>query len=77
MRLIDIDLLKDFLDNLPTTTAPYTSPRRPCGYWNEIQAGMYVCPFCGAARIDHRVGYTNFCNRCGADLRKEKKHETD
>ena len=21
---------------------------RPKGYWNEIQAGMLVCPFCGA-----------------------------
>ena len=40
---------------------------RPHGEWNYIQAGMCVCPFCGA--IPHKL-YKNFCAKCGADMRK-------
>ena len=40
---------------------------RPQGMWNEIQAGMPVCPFCGA--MPHKL-YKNFCANCGADMRK-------
>ena len=39
---------------------------RPKGYWNEIQAGMFVCPFCGAG--PHK-NFKNFCPNCGADMR--------
>ena len=39
---------------------------RQKGYWNYIQAGMAVCPFCGAS--PHK-DYKNFCPKCGADLR--------
>ena len=31
------------------------------------QAGMAVCPFCGASQ--HKQ-YKNFCPNCGADMRK-------
>ena len=41
---------------------------RPQGEWNYIQAGMCVCPFCGA--IPHKL-YKNYCAKCGADMRKE------
>ena len=42
---------------------------RPQGQWNYIQAGMAVCPFCGA--MPHKE-YKNFCAKCGADMRGEK-----
>ena len=38
---------------------------RPRGYWNYIQAGMAICPFCGAS--PHKQ-YKNFCAKCGAEL---------
>lgn len=41
---------------------------RPQGDWNYIQAGMCVCPFCGA--IPHKL-YKNYCANCGADMRKD------
>ena len=41
-------------------------PLRPQGKWNYIQAGMAVCPFCGA--MPHKE-YKNFCAKCGADMR--------
>ena len=40
---------------------------RPQGEWNEIQAGMFACPFCGAR--PHK-DFKNFCAKCGADMRK-------
>lgn len=39
---------------------------RPKGEWNYIQAGMCVCPFCGAT--PHKE-YKDFCPNCGADMR--------
>lgn len=46
---------------------------RPQGEWNYIQAGMCVCPFCGA--IPHKL-YKDFCAKCGADMRPKKKLQT-
>ena len=40
---------------------------RPQGEWNYIQAGMAVCPFCGAS--PHK-DYKNFCPNCGARMLK-------
>ena len=48
---------------------------RPQSYWNYIQAGMAVCPFCGGTRQDNRVGHIAFCNKCGADLRGNKNED--
>ena len=42
---------------------------RPKGKWNYIQAGMAVCPFCGAS--PHKE-YKDFCAKCGADLGEQK-----
>ena len=56
-----------FCDGLKAQT--YEKPpmfERPQGYWNYIQAGMAVCPFCGAS--PHKQ-YKNFCPNCGADMR--------
>ena len=39
---------------------------RSRGKWNYIQAGMPICPFCGAT--PHK-NYKNFCPKCGADMR--------
>ena len=42
---------------------------RPKGEWNYIQAGMAICPFCGANPHQH---YKNFCPNCGADMRTKE-----
>lgn len=39
---------------------------RNTGSWNYIQAGMAVCPFCGA--VPHKL-YKDYCAKCGADMR--------
>ena len=36
---------------------------RPQGEWNYIQAGMAVCPFCGASP------HKDFCPNCGAQMK--------
>ena len=67
------------IDNAPTAPLPdfkegykqaikdgKTNFSRPQGEWNYIQAGMAVCPFCGAT--SHKQ-YKNFCPDCGADMR--------
>ena len=78
MRLSDIH---NVIDNAPTVIpiCPYLSDNevkqpclqgsceRPKGEWNYIQAGMAVCPFCGAS--PHK-DYKNFCAKCGARLVK-------
>jgi hypothetical protein len=48
--------------------------QRPEDNWNEIQAGMYVCPFCGATP---HAQYMNFCAKCGAKLHKSKTDDTE
>lgn len=71
------------LENAPTETYSYQSgwnnalkrasiiirnEIRPQGKWNYIQAGMAVCPFCGAS--PHK-DYKNFCPKCGARMEEE------
>jgi len=41
------------------------NPKIKQGDWNYIQAGMPICPFCGA--IPHK-NYHEFCAKCGAKL---------
>ena len=43
------------------------SDTRPHGEWNYIQAGMCICPFCGA--MPHKL-YKNYCAKCGAELKE-------
>ena len=33
-------------------------------------SGIVVCNQCKGIQRDCRVGYTNFCNKCGADMRE-------
>ena len=42
-------------------------PRK--GAWVVDMYGDHICPFCKGTRRDSRLDYTNFCNKCGADLR--------
>ena len=45
--------------------------QRPKGRWIIYpQNGMEVCNQCKGIRRDYRVGYGNFCNKCGADMRE-------
>ena len=70
MRIIDADdFFRTFpeLDIEPYNNFPTVENERPKVYWNEIQAGMLVCPFCGAR--PHK-DFKNFCAKCGADMRK-------
>ena len=36
------------------------------GEWDYIQAGMCICPFCGA--MPHKL-YKTYCAKCGAELK--------
>ena len=74
----------DLIDNAPTVNPELILARangkyssmiaslveRPQGVWNEIQAGLLVCPFCGAT--PHKQ-YKSFCAKCGADMRGGKE----
>ena len=69
----------DIIDNAPTVETPIIYEfkgcdncelERPKGKWNYIQAGMCVCPFCGAT--PHKE-YKDFCPKCGADMRGEEE----
>ena len=60
-------LLSDDEVKQPCIEAPCD---RPQGKWNEIQSGLFVCPFCGA--YPHKE-YRNFCPKCGADMRGNEK----
>lgn len=62
------------INNAPTVypicedkACKYRADERPKGEWNYIQAGMCVCPFCGA--MPHKL-YKNFCAKCGAKMGK-------
>ena len=44
--------------------------KRPKGEWNEIQAGIFCCPFCGAR--PHK-DFKNFCAKCGAKMISESE----
>ena len=72
---------EDLIDNAPTVEIPTELCKdcrflkdcetceeklRPQGEWNYIQAGMCICPFCGA--MPHKL-YKNYCANCGAELK--------
>ena len=56
------------INNAPTVE------ERPQGEWNYIQAGMAVCPFCGAR--PHK-DYKNFCSNCGAFMKDMQDPDTE
>ena len=42
---------------------------RPEGKWIRDDVGTLICSECKRPRRDSRIGHTNFCNSCGADMR--------
>lgn len=80
------DSIFEIIDNAPTVDtdeiykkgyhagffATHGEPERPQGEWNYIQAGMAVCPFCGAS--PHK-DYKNFCPNCGAKMNSKKEND--
>lgn len=41
------------------------------GEWVADELETIVCSICKKPRRDNRVGHTNYCNSCGADMRGE------
>ena len=66
VEAIPTELHEKILDKAEGELLECQSNLRPQGEWNYIQAGMCVCPFCGA--MPHKE-YKNFCAKCGADMR--------
>ena len=64
-----VELFCSYLSDSEVRQPCIEGPRkheRPQGDWNYIQAGMCVCPFCGA--YPHK-DYKNFCPNCGAKMK--------
>ena len=66
VEVIPTELHEKIMDKTTGELLECQSNLRPQGEWNYIQAGMCVCPFCGA--MPHKE-YKNFCAKCGADMR--------
>ena len=62
------EMTQDLIDkvNVNVGLAQPIKDERPQGEWNEIQAGMLACPFCGAR--PHK-DFKNFCANCGASMK--------
>lgn len=48
---------------------------RPHGKWIRDDIGTLICSECKRPRRDSRIGHTNFCNSCGADMREGETGE--
>ena len=51
------------------------SAERPQGEWIRDDIGTLICSECKRPRRDNRIGHTNFCNSCGADMREGETGE--
>lgn len=49
-----------------------SQPERKKGEWIRIKASCYQCNQCGVVVTS---GFSNFCHRCGADMRGEEDAE--
>ena len=49
---------------------PSAQPERK-GKWIKDAYGFVICSECKGVRRDNRIGHTNFCNSCGADMRED------
>lgn len=72
------------IDNAPTVPLPdfiegykqaildgKTNYARPTGEWKiNLTTGDIFCSCCKEVRRDTRINHINFCNSCGADMRK-------
>lgn len=57
-------IIDDMYNELPSVT-----PARPVGKWQIDDLGTPKCPFC------NYMGFGNYCNECGADLREVSEDE--
>lgn len=51
------------------------SADKPQGEWIRDDIGTLICSECKRPRRDSRIGHTNFCNSCGADMREGETGE--
>lgn len=67
------DWLEGKVPNLNIKDIP--SADRPKGEWIRDDIGTLICSECKRPRRDSRIGHTNFCNSCGADMREGETGE--
>lgn len=58
------------LDRYLKSTSSFATSAQPerKGKWIRIKASCYQCNLCGVVVTS---GFSNFCHRCGADMRQE------
>jgi hypothetical protein len=66
-------IITEYIDTIPPV-----NPQEPkTGKWIKYphNSGIVVCNQCKGIRRDCRVGYTNYCNKCGARMVEAKGEE--
>ena len=63
------------IDNCIKRLNKVKSADRPQGEWIRDDIGTLICSECKRPRRDNRIGHTNFCNSCGADMREGETGE--
>ena len=56
-------------DEVSTILYDLPSADRPQGEWIRDDIGTLICSECKRPRRDNRIGHTNFCNSCGAQMK--------
>lgn len=69
----------DIVADLCVKQEPSVRPQEQTGHWIEYphNSGIVVCNQCKGIRRDCRVGYTNYCNKCGARMVEQKESEVN
>lgn len=48
--------------------APQAPDLQVFAHWEQDDCGNTICSNCKGLRRDNRIGYTHFCNKCGANM---------